>query len=282
MMQQFRQYIKTELSGLYSDLEIRNLFFQIMESLTGGSHAEILANKYSYFSDIQTKEFESIVSRLKKSEPIQYVLGSCSFYGLEFKVGKGVLIPRPETEELVDWVIKDYSDRKNVNLLDIGTGSACIAVSLARNLHDSTVFAYDVSEDALKIARENVLANDVEVKLKQVDILKSSKDKLGNFDIIVSNPPYIRESEQVDMEANVLEYEPSLALFVNENDPLVFYRNIAKFAQLNLEKKGTLYFEINQAFGQATVDLLSELEFINIELRKDSFGKDRMIKAEKK
>ncbi len=280
-MHQFRQYLKAELSGLYSDLEIRNLFFQIMEHLTGGTHAEILANKYSDLSDTQIKEFESILVRLKKSEPIQYVLGVSYFYGLDFMVRKGVLIPRPETEELVDWIIKDVKDNSNIKVLDIGTGSGCIAISLARNLHLNGIVAYDVSEEALCIAKENAEKNNIKLDLQLVDILQRSQEKLEEFDVIVSNPPYIRELEKADMEANVLDYEPDTALFVTNRDPLVFYRHIAQFAMINLKKGGLLYFEINQAFGQATVDLLSKLGFVNIKLRKDCYGKDRMIKAER-
>lgn len=280
-MHQFRQYLKAELSDLYSDLEIRNLFFQVMEYLTGGTHAEILANKYNHLSYTQIKEFESIVARLKKSEPIQYVLGSSLFYGLDFKVNKSVLIPRPETEELVEWVLKDTEGLDALRVLDVGTGSGCIAVSLARNLFHSDVVAFDVSTDALSLAKENARKNSVEVDFRLVDILKESSERIADFDVIVSNPPYIMEQEKAAMESNVLDYEPSLALFVNDSEPLLFYKHIAHFAKINLVNGGLLFFEINQAFGKKTVDMLRDIGFANIELREDNFGKDRMIKAEK-
>jgi release factor glutamine methyltransferase len=195
-------------------------------------------------------------------------------------VNESVLIPRPETEELVDWIRNENDLNKNLQILDIGTGSGCIAISLKHEFPFATVDAFDISNEALETARKNAAQNGLEVNFSEVDILNAPAfDK--KWDIIVSNPPYVLENEKLQMHSNVLEYEPHLALFVPDNDPLLFYREIALFAKKQLNANGKLYFEINRAYGQATVDMLSELGFQHIELRKDISGNDRMVRGEK-
>ena len=225
--------------------------------------------------------FEAM-SELKQEKPIQYILGSTQFMDLEFKVNENVLIPRPETEELVRWIIEDFekNENKEINVLDIGTGSGCIAISLAKYLNYAKVDALDISEKALAVARENTDLNKVEVKFFQANILKleNLEDK---YDIIVSNPPYVRMLEKEQMKSNVIKNEPELALFVKNEDPLVFYRKISEFAKSNLKKGGCLYFELNQYLGEETKALL-ERDFSEVKLRKDMFGNDRMLKVKLK
>lgn len=280
-MNTLRGYINEELKELYSEQEIRSFYFLVMEFLTGQPRTYILANKNNQLSETQTKEFEIIVSRLKKQEPLQYILGEEIFCGLPFKVNPRVLIPRPETEELVLWIADEYGERENLSVLDIGTGSGCIAVSVAKKLKLPQVSAYDVSPEALEVAQHNAQQNGVEMSFIQKDVLSDEflQARGAEFDIIVSNPPYVCESEKAQMELNVLGYEPSLALFVEDANPLVFYRNIALFARQNLKPGGALFFEINQAYGPEMKALLAELGFMEIELRQDIFGNDRMIKA---
>lgn len=226
--------------------------------------------------------FEAL-SKLKLQKPIQHILGETEFYGLPLKVNEHVLIPRPETEELVSWILKDVKLLKapGPKILDIGTGSGCISISLAKKIRQAVVTAMDISRDAIKIARENAKLNGVEVEFIQADVL--SLDQLpGQYDIIVSNPPYVRESEKSGIKANVLENEPHLALFVKDEAPLVFYKKIAKLAVDNLRPGGSLYFEINQYLGDQTKTLLENMGFAPVLLRKDMYGNDRMIKAIKK
>ena len=219
------------------------------------------------------------IERLKKYEPIQYIQGYCDFCGLRFKVTPATLIPRPETSELVEWIAADNKG-KTVNILDIGTGSGCIAVSLANRLPQSKVTAWDISPEALAVATENSKANGCTVLFEQVDIL-SHEPTEAQFDIIVSNPPYIKENEKSAMHNNVLDWEPHTALFVPDSDPLLFYRTIANNGLTLLKPGGTLYFEINRAHGTETMKMLADYGYTNIELRKDFADNDRMIKAVK-
>lgn len=282
-MQQLRNYINTALCNLYPEGEIRSFFFWIMEELTGASRTEILANKYKDLSETQIDSFKTIVLRLQNFEPIQYILGETDFYKLKFKLAPGVLIPRPETEELVDWVIAETDATANVHILDVGTGSGCIAISLAKELAKARVRAFDLSGEALAIAKQNASLNHVEIDFKQVDVL--NKDSFYQFEnkynVIVSNPPYICEKEKSEMAQNVLAFEPSLALFVPDIDPLLFYRKIAEFAFEKLFSGGKLFFEINRAYGAEMISLLQNFGFVNIELRKDFYNNDRMIRAVK-
>ena len=221
---------------------------------------------------------DNAIERLKKQEPIQYILGYSDFCGLRFKVTPATLIPRPETSELVEWIASEAAGRESI--LDIGTGSGCIAVSLAHKMPQSKVTAWDISHEALAIAAENSKANGCVVTFEQVDIL--AYEPTGEqFDIIVSNPPYIKENEKEAMHANVLDWEPHTALFVPNNDPLLFYRTIAEKGLTLLKPGGSLYFEINRAHGKDTVDMLAALGYTSIELRKDFADNDRMIRAVK-
>jgi release factor glutamine methyltransferase len=240
---------------------------------------------------MQLLRWESVLSELKKEKPIQYILGETEFYGLPFLVNENTLIPRPETEELVEWIIKSTKyeiQSTKLRILDIGTGSGCIAISLAKNFPNAEVSAIDVSEKALATAKKNAEINKVEVDFINVDILKindlvelptSNFQLPTQFDIIVSNPPYVRNLEKAEIKSNVLEYEPHLALFVEDTDALLFYRKIAQLAQQNLSENGKLFFEINQYLGKETVELLEDLGFKNIELKKDIYGNDRMIRS---
>jgi release factor glutamine methyltransferase len=222
----------------------------------------------------------SITKRLLSHEPIQYILGETEFYGLKFRVNQAVLIPRPETEELVDWIIRDHKNSA-LTIVDVGTGSGCIAVTLAKNLIQSTVYALDVSEQALEQAKANAQLNEVVVQFFQTDVLKQPWPGFTKKpDLIVSNPPYVTQKEKKQMQANVLDYEPSLALFVSDDDPLLFYREIATQARNLLADEGWLYFEINEALGNQTATLLEALGYRQIELRADINGKHRMIKAQ--
>ena len=219
----------------------------------------------------------STIERLKKHEPIQYIIGYCDFCGHTFKVTPDTLIPRPETSELVEWIAEEQKGSK-VNILDIGTGSGCIAISLSCKLPGCNIAAWDISSGALAVAEENNRSNGSEVTFSQVDIL-AYQPQCEMFDIIVSNPPYIKENERKSMEANVLDWEPHTALFVPDNDPLLFYRAIAEKALVMLTPGGALYFEINRAHGAETVEMLQSLGYRKTELRKDLAGNDRMIKA---
>jgi len=278
-MQRLKQKFLDSLPAFYSEREIVSLFFQSVQKVTGYSKSGLLANPDFTFSAEQETELNTILTRLQAMEPIQYIFGECEFYGLSFSVNPSVLIPRPETEELVAWIISDHANQSG-NLLDIGTGSGCIAVSLAHFLKSFSVFSVDISDAALTVAEENAERNNCHVQFTQVDILKPENVFEDDaFDVIVSNPPYVREKEKQQMSNNVLEYEPHLALFVPDDDPLVFYKAIALFGKKRLKEGGKLYLEINEGLGKDTVTLLSLLGYRDIVLRKDIFGRDRMIRA---
>ena len=257
----------------------------LMCHTTGLSMAQLLAEPNLQLTDEQQEWFDNATARLEKNEPLQHILGYSEFYGRKFKSDSRALVPRPETEELVEWILNDWStlnpQRSTLNLLDIGTGTGCIALSIAKELPEAKVSALDISKEALSLAREN--ANILEVKnvdFIEGDILnKSFNSQLSTFNLIVSNPPYVRECEKAEMEANVLDYDPHTALFVSDEDPLIFYRAIAEFALTHLAPNGALYFEINQYLGRETCDLLIALGYKNVELRKDINDNPRMIKA---
>lgn len=277
-MQNAIKYIQSQLYGLYPETEIISFCNIIIKKLTGFSRIEILVNKNTNFSVEQQHEIENIIKKLKKNVPIQYIFGETEFYGLGFNVNESVLIPRPETEELVNWIEKENDTNANVNILDIGTGSGCIAISLKHKFLKAQVDGFDISEMALETAKTNAKRNKVDVNFMNVDILNVPNFE-KKWDIIVSNPPYVTDFEKESMLPNVLKYEPHLALFVPDNDSLFFYRHIARFAQKHLIPNGKLYFEINRDFGNECASLLSEKGFCDIELRKDISGNDRMIKA---
>jgi release factor glutamine methyltransferase len=272
-------YIKQTLHRYYPDSEILSMAKLLLTQVFGMSVIELYAGKDNCFSSNEQKQLEDILLRLQKYEPIQYIIGEEEFFGLPFEVNRHVLIPRPETGELVNWIIQENKDRQT-RILDIGTGSGCIAISLAKHMEKAEVTAWDVSVDALQVAARNCLRNGVEVKLEQKDVLRFEPSG-EQFDVIVSNPPYITEKEKVEMEANVLEWEPDVALFVPDDSPLLFYRKIAELGMEMLAPDGKLYFEINRAYGKQTVDMLAELGYREIELRKDISQNDRMVKAER-
>lgn len=271
------------LKAMYEEDEAQAIFLIALAHATKFNRAAYLLKKEELIAGEKLRKLEAILSMLIAGKPIQYIMGETIFYGLPFKVNPSVLIPRPETEELVEWVLSicnSQSDFGTENILDIGTGSGCIAISLKKNLATAKVYALDIASDSLVTAKENAALNNVEVEFIQADILGSQNSNLPSpISIIVSNPPYIKEDEKPAMHDNVLANEPHRALFVSNEKPLVFYEAIADFALKNLAKNGLLFFEINEYLGQETVDLLNNKGFTNIELRKDMQGKDRMIKA---
>ena len=277
-MQTALQLLRSQLQGLYPDTEIRSFSYLIIEKLTGFSRTEVYVNKNTLFSVEQQHEIESFIEKLKKYVPIQYILGETEFYGLPFYVNESVLIPRPETEELVDWIRNENDRTAELQLLDIGTGSGCIAIALKHEFKNSVVDAFDISVDALDTAKQNSALNNLTINFSAIDIL-NVPDLPTKWDIIVSNPPYITEREKEGMLANVLDHEPHLALFVPDNDPLLFYRNIALFAQKHLNANGKLYFEINREAGLSCIELLNTMGYRDVELRKDILRNDRMVKA---
>ena len=271
--------INDGLSHCYSAGEVTALTRILATELLGVSQMAFYLKDNVTLTAKQQALLDNAIERLKKQEPIQYILGYSDFCGLRFKVTPATLIPRPETSELVEWIVAN-STHKAVNILDIGTGSGCIAISLAHKIPQSCVTAWDISSSALAVATENSKANNTEVEFTQVDIL-SHQPGGKEFDIIVSNPPYIKENEKEAMHTNVLDWEPHTALFVPDNDPLLFYRTIAQKGLTLLKPSGALYFEINRAHGKETVEMLSALGYTSIELRKDFADNDRMIRAVK-
>ena len=279
-MQSTLTHIQSELHGFYPETEIKSFSLLIIEKLTGFSRTQIVLNKNTQIFDLHRQEIDSFLEKLKKNVPIQYILGETEFYGLMFTVNESVLIPRPETEELVDWIRTENDRTAWLSLLDIGTGSGCIAISLKHEFSNSEVDAFDISAEALKTAKCNAVRNNITVNFSKVDILNTTEFS-KQWDIIVSNPPYIPELEKDEILPNVLDYEPHLALFVPDNDPLVFYRKIANIALKQLKPGGKLYFEIHRLAGETCMQMLSELGFVDVELRKDISANDRMVRAKR-
>ncbi|MDR1742272.1 MAG: peptide chain release factor N(5)-glutamine methyltransferase [Dysgonamonadaceae bacterium] len=278
-MQHLSEYILSELTGFYPPEDIRVFKKYILQKTAGTPVIDPSGCKISNLSDSTIREIADIIERLKNYEPLQYILGETEFYGLPFQVTRSVLIPRPETEELVEWILSE-NRKTNPSILDIGTGSGCIAVTLAKQIPGAKVTAWDLSKDALATASENARRNNVEVEFAERNVLLPA-DKTPTFDIIVSNPPYVAESEKAGMDRVVLDYEPHTALFVPDNDALIFYRSIADMAFRQLNPEGRLYFEINRAKGKEIVALLKDKGFENVVLKKDISRNDRMIRAEK-
>ena len=270
--------IREALRGIYPDSEALSLAKMLLVEAFGFSTLELYGGKDKEISGNRRGDLDKMLSRLQKNEPIQYVLGKETFCGLDFEVDSNVLIPRPETRELVEWIVADRKSSASSYILDIGTGSGCISISLAKFLQGSKVEAWDISDGALDVARRNAQRNGVEVLFRHQDVLDALPGG-AIYDVIVSNPPYITEKEKLDMDANVLDWEPSTALFVPDADPLLFYRKIAELGLSMLRAGGALYFEINRAYGQETISMLESLNYSQIELRKDEWGNDRMIKA---
>ena len=272
---------KKGLAEVYDNNEIETLTLMVINEITGLSKAHIKAFPESDIAPIQAEKFSNILHRLQTGEPIQYILGHTEFYGLPFKVDPSVLIPRPETEELVEWVLTSVGNSRLATgtILDIGTGSGCIAISLKANLPGAQISAIDISTKALESAKQNADLNNVKVNFIEADILNKSEIEIPKSDIIVSNPPYVTQHDKTQMHTNVTDFEPHTALFVPENDPLLFYNAIADYALNNLTQNGLLFFEINENLGKKTVELLNDKGFKNIELRRDMSGRDRMIKG---
>lgn len=271
-------YIKSELKELYPLNEINSFINLIFEKFLNYSRSKLHIVQDQTLSEDIYNAILAVTEELKLQKPIQYILKEAHFYDLKFTVSTDVLIPRQETEELVDWIIKENSNQK-IKILDIGTGSGCIAISLAKNLHKATVFASDVSSKALDMAIENSKSNNIALNFLQFDILNPESWPNETFDIIVSNPPYVTEKEKNLMQKNVLDFEPELALFVSDNSPLIFYDKIIDFGKKHLNPNGKIYFEINEAFGKETALLFQENNYKDISLKKDLNGKDRMLRG---
>ncbi len=272
------EYVTKKLTNDFSFSEIQSLTNVIFTELLKVSKEERFLNPVSLITEGDLLLVIRAVNRLLKSEPIEYIIGNAEFYGRTFKTNSNVLIPRPETEELCEWIIADFKTANSLSILDIGTGSGCIPITLAHELPQSSVLACDVSLDALEIAKQNAELNGVSVEFFQCDILKELPVTI-KLDVIISNPPYVLQSDKAEMESNVLDYEPHIALFVDDNDPLIFYKKIAKHALDTLTENGKLYFEIHERYSNEVLQLLESMNFVNIEVRKDAQGKERMVKA---
>ena len=270
--------IKKTLAGHYPDAEASALTKMLLVEGLGFSTLELFGGKDKKVLKKDLDLLHEMSKRLLNDEPIQYIIGKETFCGMTFEVNDRVLIPRPETQDLVDWITDESHGKRSLRILDMGTGSGCIAISLAKRLPQAQVEAWDISEGALETAERNALRNEVKVSFHKKDILSASVEG-EQWDIMVSNPPYIAEREKADMEANVLDWEPSNALFVPDDDPLLFYRSIARLGINGLTEGGKLYFEINRAYGKETVEMLQSLGYQDVILRKDRYGNDRMIKA---
>ena len=276
MIRDILPYFESELTQFYSKKEVQKLAFWCIHSISSLSRSEYLLSSNCPLSTDTVSFYKSVVSRLQKFEPLQYILGECEFYSLSLKVSPSCLIPRPETEELVHWILQ----HNFTNALDIGTGSACIPIALAKH-KVAQITALDISSDALSIARENAKKNTVDIHFIEHDIFNDINLKTS-FDLIVSNPPYVLESEKSLMNNNVLDYEPHLALFVSDNEALVYYKRIIDFSKVHLQREGLLFLEINEQKSVEIKELLENNGFKNVLIKKDMQGKNRMVKAVRK
>ncbi|MCK5815193.1 MAG: peptide chain release factor N(5)-glutamine methyltransferase [Flavobacteriaceae bacterium] len=307
-LKELKNHFNTFLDSIYPIEEIGSFYHLLLESQMNLKRIDIALEPNKEIPPLDVAFFNKALQKLKQEIPIQYILEETEFYGLPFKVNSDTLIPRPETEELVDWIISTTLNNRTptstnnaLTILDIGTGSGCIAISIAKNLPNAKIYALDISEKALIIAKQNAKLNKVAIEFIEGDILTSplsssepithkkrgllsgserNRNKI-KFDIIVSNPPYVRELEKEEIKNNVLKNEPHLALFVKDSNPLLFYDKIADFALKYLKPNGQLFFEINQYLGEETAELLEQKGFFNIELRKDIFDNYRMIRSDK-
>ena len=268
------------LECIYSAEERKTLYYIILQYLFDAPLSVALIKEMEGFTIEQEQKLSHITERLVRNEPIQYILGECLFRDITWKVTPDVLIPRPETSELIDWICEEHKEQEG-KILDIGTGSGCIAISLKKELPRFSVHASDISEKALQIAKNNAKNLAIDITFHCDDILNSQLTNLENWDIIVSNPPYIMNMEKVDMSVTVLNYEPHTALFVPDEDPLLFYRSIAQFGKEHLKKNGSLYFEINGLLGNETITLLKEMGYKDLMLKTDDYGKERMVRCKK-
>ncbi|MCL6265651.1 peptide chain release factor N(5)-glutamine methyltransferase [Flagellimonas myxillae] len=287
-LREIKDIFYQELQDIYPKEEVDSFFYGCIEHYLNLERFVLVLQPNITLTKKEEAPLFAALAELKQEKPLQYILGSAHFMDLEFMVNEYVLIPRPETEELVEWVVSDIQKQtsdirhqtSNIRILDIGTGSGCIAVALAKNLPDAKVYALDVSEKALNVAQENAKKNEVEVTFIHQDILNPELALELDFDVIVSNPPYVRELEKEEIKKNVKDFEPHLALFVKDEDPLLFYKAITQFALTHLNKGGRLYFETNQYLGKETRTLLEAHNFLEIELRRDLFGNERMLKGQ--
>jgi len=275
---------KQALATIYEPNEIEALALLTLSEITGSSKAQLKAfPERQQLTSAQSKQINAILTRLQTGEPLQYILGHTEFYGLPFKVNPSVLIPRPETEELVEWILTEVGSRQSAvgNILDVGTGSGCIPITLKKHLPQVNVSTVDISAGAINTAKQNAELNKVEVNFIKNDILNPTDNSLltSHYSLIVSNPPYVTLHDKTQMHRNVTDFEPHTALFVPEDDPLIFYKAIADFALKTLTTEGLLFFEINESLGNETVEMLKDKGFNNIELRKDMSGRDRMIRG---
>jgi release factor glutamine methyltransferase len=275
LLKDYRSRFTNRLTPLYDAEEADRFFIISLEELKGWRRVDLALNPEAALTEAELEKWNAVLYQLETHKPIQYIFGKAYFYGLDFAVNENTLIPRPETEELVDWVVAENS-AKAIKLIDIGTGSGCIAISLAKNLPNADVSAMDISTGALAVAKGNAAHNNVTVNFIQQDVL-ALVAFTEKYDVIVSNPPYVLELEKQEIKPNVLEFEPHLALFVSDTDPLLFYRRIALLAKAGLNLGGRLYFEINQYLGQETVAMLKAEGFTDVVLRKDMYGNDRMV-----
>lgn len=275
--------LRKRLTAVYPEGEASAILFLVLEKRFGLTRTDVLVGGLGMLTDKQKEEMDGIMERLEAGEPVQYVLGVADFDGMELCVGTGVLIPRPETEELVEWIAEDLKGRTDVRILDIGTGSGCIALALARRLPGAKVTAWDISDDALRIAEANAGRLGLDVEFLKRDALDAdvAEGVQACYDVVVSNPPYICDAERKDMSVNVLQHEPATALFVPDDDPLLFYRAISMSAQKMLRSGGALYFEINRAYGQETMEMMQRMGYADVQLRQDFVGNDRMVKGVK-
>ncbi len=290
LLKEIKNIFHKELDAIYSKEEVASFFYLLIEHYLGLQRFVLAIQPDLIISKEEEQPLFEALSQLRLERPIQYIIGTAHFMEMDFGVTENVLIPRPETEELVQWVIEEYhTDGRNhgdvkkkqdeeVRILDIGTGSGCIAIALAKNLPHIKVTALDVSSEALMVAKQNAIDNDVNVTFVQADMLQL-EDLGDKFDCIVSNPPYVRMLEKKEMQRNVTEHEPDMALFVSDENPLVFYKAICRIAKKNLKKSGSLYLEINQYLAKETEQLLKDHNFSEIELRKDMFGNNRMLRG---
>ncbi|NAY90697.1 peptide chain release factor N(5)-glutamine methyltransferase [Muricauda sp. JGD-17] len=284
LLKDIKDIFHKELHRLYPKEEVDSFFYQSIEHFLGLERFVLVLQPEMVLTKKEEQPLFETVAHLKLEKPLQYILGKAHFMDLEFVVNEHVLIPRPETEELVQWILSDCQVERSqdLNILDIGTGSGCIAIALAKYLSGANVVAMDISEKALEVAQENARNNKVDVSFIKENVLDPELVLEPKFDIIVSNPPYVRENEKQQMKNNVKAFEPHVALFVSDYDPLKFYKSIVRLTEKSLRKGGELYFEVNQYLSQETWDLLKAHNFSEIELRKDIFGNDRMLKAVKK
>jgi release factor glutamine methyltransferase len=279
-LQDARQELINSLANIYEKTEAANITELVMEYITRWSRAEQINNRDVPISFAQTGLLENITVRLVKHEPVQYIINEAWFAGMKFYVDKNVLIPRPETEELVDWLIRDCSkETRHFKMLDIGTGSGCIAVAIKNKLPDVEMWACDVSDAALGVARMNADGLNAAIDFVPLDFLdKEQRKQLGFFDIIVANPPYVPHKDKSPMRKNVLDYEPHVALFVSDDQQLIFYEAIAEFGREHLKDEGQIYLEIHEEIGEKVTRLFRQSGYSSVELKKDMEGKDRMVK----